>query len=250
MSLPTATEIEHACLKAWPALEEEHDGAWIARFANGYTKRANSVQSLDIGDDQDAARRLDLIAESYRQRGLRPTFRITPLAGPAVLVALEEKGWALYEPSLVLAMELPKRARPVAATTKLFEVTDPEWRQAQGAMAGYGEAESQALAGILDRIAVPARGVLVYDDSYRPVGAALAVNADGIAIFLNVVVDAAARGQGYGRAVMHAALNWTSQSGAERSAIQVLGDNETAKSLYRSLGFTEVYSYHYRRAPE
>lgn len=250
MSLPTATEIEHACLKAWPALEEERHGAWIARFANGYTKRANSVQSLDVDDDQDAPRRIEAVAQAYRQRGLRPTFRVTPLAGAGVLSALDDKGWAPYEPSLVLAMELPKRARPVAATTRLFEAADPEWRQAQGAMAGYGEAESSALAGILDKIAVPARGVLVYDDAYRPVGAALAINADGIAIFLNVVVDPSARGQGYGRAVMHAALNWTSQSGAERSAIQVLGDNETAQSLYRSLGFAEVYSYHYRRAPE
>ena len=32
-------------------------------------------------------------------------------------------------------MDLPKRSRLVPATTRLFEPTDPEWAQLQGAMA-------------------------------------------------------------------------------------------------------------------
>jgi N-acetylglutamate synthase len=247
MTQPVASEIETACLLAWPALETLRDGGWIARFARGYTKRANSIQSHDPADETDAAARIDALAQAYRARGLQPTFRITPLAGPGVIAALDAKGWQSFETSLVLAMPMTARARPVAATTRLFEPADPEWRQVQGAMAGYDAATFEALGAILDRIEVPARGVIVYDDAYRPAGAALGINAGGIAIFLNVVVDAAKRGQGYGRAVMNAALNWTGQSGASRAAIQVLADNVQAMPLYRSLGFEEVYSYHYRR---
>lgn len=247
MSLPNTAEIEAASLLAWPAVETLHDGAWVARFANGYTKRANSIQSLDVADHADAGERIEALAEQYRARGLRPTFRITPLAAPAVIAELDARQWDVYETSLVLAMPLRPVGRPVAALTKLFEPTDPQWMEAQGAMAGNDAATQASFAAITAQMTAPTRGILVFDDEYRPVGAALAVNANGIAIFLNVVVAEAARGQGYGRAVMHAALNWTSQSGAQSAAIQVLADNVPAVSLYRSLGFTEMYSYHYRR---
>jgi ribosomal protein S18 acetylase RimI-like enzyme len=62
-----------------------------------------------------------------------------------------------------------------------------------------------------------------------------------------VVTRASARGKGYGRAVMSAALNWTREAGGTSAVIQVLASNAPAVSLYRSLGFTEAYSYHYRR---
>lgn len=243
------SEIERATLSAWPALEEIADGSWMARFAHGYTKRANSIHSLDPADDSDAGGRIDRLAEHYRARGLRPVFRLTPLAGAAISSALDAKGWDLNEPSQVLSMALSKRQRLVSAPTKYFEPTDPEWRQLQGAMAAYPPQTSQTLGMILDRLAVPARGVIVYDEAYQPAGAALAVLAQNIAVFLNVVVDPAKRGQGFGRAVMHAGLNWTSQMGATGAAIQVLADNAPALSLYRSLGFADSYGYHYRRAP-
>jgi len=246
----TATQIEQATLLAWPSLETITDGAWSARFARGYTKRANSIHSLDLSDDGDAEARLDVLADEYRARNLRPTFRVTPLAGSGIIAALDAKGWETFEQSLVLSMPLAKRQRLVSAAPKYFEPTDPEWRNIQGAMAGYDAASLVSLGQILDQLNVPARGVVVCDETYRPAGAALAVQAEGTAIFLNVVVDPERRGEGFGRAVMHAALNWTSQMGATYAALQVLADNDAALALYRKLGFTDVYGYHYRRAPQ
>ena len=248
MTLSTA-EIEQATLLAWPALEEVSDGAWVARFARGYTKRANSIHSTDPADDRDIAARLERFSELYRQRGLRPIFRITPLASPAIGTVLDREGWDSFEPSLVLAMDLPKRMRPVPVRTAFFEPTDPQWLELQGALSHDDEAAGASLAAIVARIAVPARGLVVYDAEGTPAGAALAVNSGGVAVFLNVVVDANKRGQGLGRSVMLAASNWTSQSGATRAAIQVLADNTVAIGLYQSLGFSERYRYHYRRAP-
>jgi len=69
-------------------------------------------------------------------------------------------------------------------------------------------------------------------------------------IYLNVVTHPSARGMGYGRAAMSAALNWVRSRGAHHSALQVLADNLPALNLYASLGFGEVYPYIYRRAPD
>lgn len=241
--------IEQATLLAWPALEEITDRSWSARFARGYTKRANSIHCLDLADDGDAGGRINALAGQYGRRGLRPTFRLTPLAGPAIGAALDEQRWDIHEPSLVLSMPLGKRQYQVPSPTRYFEAADPEWRQVQGALAGYSLETAILLGSILDQIKVPACGVVVYDKALQPAGAALAVTVGEIAVFLNVVVDRSRRGQGFGRAVMHAALNWTGQMGAGLGAIQVLADNGVALSLYRSLGFADSYGYHYRRAP-
>jgi len=58
VALPSAAVFERAGLKAWPGIEVEWDGTWVRRATNGYTKRANSVQSLDIADDANAPARL------------------------------------------------------------------------------------------------------------------------------------------------------------------------------------------------
>jgi len=79
----------------------------------------------------------------------------------------------------------------------------------------------------------------------------MAVNAGGIGIYHNVVnAGRSPRPMGFGRAVMAAALDWTQQVGAESAAIQVVDDNAPAISLYHSLGFSEVYRYHYRTPSE
>lgn len=245
-NLPSVLAIETACQSAWPALEEVRDRHWVGRFARGYTKRANSIQSFDASDDGEAAPRLAAMAAHYAARNLPPCYRVTPLTGPGVIAALEAGGWQMFERSLVLAMPLRKLLRPVGALTQGFEPAEPEWLQTQLRLAD-NEANAENLRAIVGQIKVPARGILAYDGDQQPVGAALAINADGIAIFLNVVVAATARGQGYGRAVMHAALNWASRNGATAAAIQVLADNPAAVPLYRSLGFTDYYEYHYRR---
>ena len=241
--------IERATLLAWPALDEVVDGALVARFGRGYTKRANSIYSTDPADGSDLSRRIETLSGQYRARGLRPIVRVTPLAAPSLTTTLDQMNWDRHEQSLVLAMDLPRRMRPVPARTALFAPTDPDWLAIQSQLSGYDPDTGAVLAAILGRLAVPARGLVVYDEDGAPAGAALAVNSQGIAVFLNVVVDPDRRGRGFGRAVMLAALNWTAQSGASHAAIQVLADNSVALGLYRSLGFADQYDYHYRRAP-
>jgi len=43
---------------------------------------------------------------------------------------------------------------------------------------------------------------------------------------------------------------WAKNRGARRAWLQVVTTNIPAVSLYRSLGFEEVYRYAYRMAPE
>lgn len=247
--LSTVLAIETAYLSAWPALETIEQRSWKARFSRGYTKRANSIHAFDPTDEADAGPRIIELAEAYRARNLRPTFRVNPLTGPAITAALDDEGWDVYEPSLVLFLPEPGKLRAVAEVTHAVAPTDPVWARAQARMANYSQETQETLALVLARLPQKAAGILVYNEAQQPVAAALSMIADGIAVYNNVVVDAGERGKGYGRALMHGAFNWAVQNGAERHAIQVLANNAQAVPLYKSLGFAEIYGYHYRRAP-
>lgn len=243
---PSILLLEQAFLSAWPALENEADRGWVRRFADGYTKRANSVQSMDPSDDSDAEERLALFRKWAEARGIEPTFRATPLASEKVLAALNRLDWQPFEQSTVMAKPVGAAFTPKHAF-KLFDATDPSWYDVQARMSGYSEDTTIALRDMLGRITTPATGILVYDDKGEVAASALTNNNEGIGVYLNVVVRPSARGQGFGRSVMQVALNWSQTAGAYWAAIQVVSDNVPAVNLYRSLGFDEIYRYHYRR---
>lgn len=246
----SVSQIEGATLTAWPALRQAHDGLWLWRYARGFTKRANSIHCLDPSDGAYAEIRLQRLAEMSRRHGIPAMFRVTPLTAPEIVGVLDGLQWQEFEPSLVLAMEMPDEDFPVDFHARYFEPGDPEWYKAQAHMSGYDADTVEVLAEVLNTIPCQAQGVLVYHKAGLPVAAALAAVASGIGIYLNVVTHPSARGMGYGRAVMSAALNWVRAMGAQHSALQVLADNDPALRMYGSLGFGEVYSYVYRRAPQ
>lgn len=248
-ALPSILRIEAACLSAWPSIALVHDGGWIWRFAHGYSKRANAFQSLDPSDDGDAEERIATLAALSRRHGIEPIFRVTPLAGPGVVAALDGLGWTAFEESRVLAMPLAAVAVP-DGDVRLFNPGDPRWYRAEAGLAGYDARAVETLRTLLALIAPESKGFVVHGRDGTPAAAALAVNAGGIGVFLNVVADRTRRRQGFGRAVMQAALGWTHERGARYAALQVGSDNASAIALYESLGFVECYRYHYRRPPK
>lgn len=247
--LPSIRQIEAACLSAWPAIGVVHDGAWLWRFAHGYSKRSNSFQSLDPTDDDDAARRIEWLSGLSLRHGIEPVFHVTPLAGPNVVAALDRAGWVEFDESRVLAMNLEGVAFEPRGDVRYLDAADPRWYRAQAALSGYTGKTAETLRTLLGLIAPEARGILVYGSDGTPTAAALAVNACGIGVFLNVVTDKSRRRQGHGAAVMRAAIDWTIRNGARAAAVQVVSDNAPALALYESLGFVEQCRYQYRRPP-
>ena len=242
----TILQIEAATISSWPSITSAMDGMWLARFARGYSRRSNSMQCLDPADDREAPARLRRMADLYALNSRDPIFRVTPLTGAGVMAALDADGWAPEDESRVLSMPLV-RDYPELADVKAYDATDRNWLEAVGDLQGHDKRMRETLAIIVGLIAHRQAGLLVRDAAGDPAAAALAVSASGIGVCHSVVVRSDQRGKGLGRAVMHAALNWARSTGATDAAIQVLGTNTPAISLYTSLGFSEAYRYHYRR---
>jgi GNAT superfamily N-acetyltransferase len=247
LALPGAAEIERASLKAWPGLEVEYDGAWVRRAANGYTKRANSVQSLDPADDGDAEARLAASVRWFGERHLPPVFRVTPLAGPRLVAALDAGGWPTLDHSRLMAMDLgptaPDRRGEVLAAG------DPAFLEAQRRLQGYDATAAAGLAAVLGVLTVPAAGIVLHAADGTAVAAALMSLADGIVLTGNVVTAAGERRKGHAAAMMRTGLAWAYAQGARVAALNVLADNAPAIALYERLGYAAQYDYGYRRSP-
>lgn len=247
MALPAAGAIERAGLRCWPGLEAELDGAWIRRAANGYSKRANSVQSLDAADDGNAPARIEAARRWFAARSLPAVFRLTPLAGPGIVAALDAAGWRSIDASRLLAMELI--SMPADPRAKAYHPLDARFTEAQQRLAGLSEETVGKLAAVLRAIDVPARGMVLHAADGRALAASLVAVADGIVFTGNVVTDAAERRRGHGAAMMRAGLAWAHAEGARIAALNVAAGNLAAAALYRRLGYAAQYKYCYRVPP-
>jgi Acetyltransferases len=243
MTLPDIAAFERAGLKAWPGIAVEWDGAWVRRAANGYTKRANSLQCFDPGDNDDAPARLEAGRAWFAARNLPPVIRTTPLQSPALTAALDAADWRAIDRSHLYAMPLGE-TEPDPQGRALAPL-DPDFLAAQQALQEYGAGTMDHLRALLAVLTVPAAGIVIYRDG-APVASGLMAIADGIVITGNVITDPTRRRQGLAAAMMRTGLAWARANGAIIAALNVQADNEAAKALYGGLGYRHQYDYLYR----
>lgn len=85
----------------------------------------------------------------------------------------------------------------------------------------------------------PISGVLVV--TVRDVMKAPIVRPARVAEIENLVVDSAARRQGIGKSLVHAALAWSREVRAERTELGVYDFNDGARQFWESMGFATVF---------
>ena len=112
MDFENIRQIEEAGLNAWPSHQQVLYDGWLLRFADGYTKRANSVNPVyksPLGIDE----KIEACEGFYRKMGLPPVFRLTPLAQEALDPSLAARGYRVLHPTRVLTLDLKDWAAPV-----------------------------------------------------------------------------------------------------------------------------------------
>ena len=241
--MPTVETFERAGLKAWPGIEVEWDGAWVRRAANGYTKRANSLQCFDPTDAREAEGRLVEAVGWFARRKLPPVVRTTPLESPALTAALDAANWRRIDQSHLYAMPLVSQQPDPGGT--ILDLADPLFLSAQRNLQHYQPAQMRKLQALLASMRVPACGIVIERDG-NVVASGLMAIANGIVIAGNVITDPARRRQGLAVAMMRTGLAWAHDQGATIAALNVQADNQPGKALYASLGYTHQYDYSYR----
>jgi ribosomal protein S18 acetylase RimI-like enzyme len=246
MELPGTAAVERACLTAVPAPRVAFDGAAVIRAGHGPggSGRANSACWLDPDDDEALAARLARIKAWYERLDRAPRLRITPLAPPALERLLAQKGWARTGETVVMAAPLDTLPLP-DGETEMAEAPSEAWlgvREAGGEASPARMAEKRATPSLL---MVPGAWISVPHEG-RLGAVAFAAAVGELAMLGDVTTLLPWRGRGLGRRACLAALGWARAEGARFGVLQVEADNDAALSLYRRLGFRELYRYAYR----
>lgn len=232
-----ALEIEPCVYRSWRAREcAEYDG-WELRYADGFSRRGNSVfpagsSSIPLNE------KLDWCREWYRERGLGLVIRQTPATEPGLDELLEAEGFSREGVTHVMVGEVGT----ASGGLRVHETSSAGWLQTAAELWGFDIASPTGWRAIIDRIDLPAGFVCVGGEA---AGLAI-VDGSWMGLF-EIIVAPSQRRKGLGRLVTNSLLNWGSGVGAERAYLQVVGTNDSAIEFYRALGFERAYSYWYRR---
>jgi GNAT superfamily N-acetyltransferase len=236
--------IEEATFNAWPASRTLLLDGWVLRFANGYTKRANSVNPLHNAT-LPADQKLALCEQLYASDGQPCRFRLADLGPDTALDGmLETCGYYVLDRSLVLLCDL-ERPGPWHTTRYGASARQAEWMDSYGRLSNVAPSTREPHSAILSNIAAPAF-LAQRCDHDRVVACGLAVCEGALVGLFDIVVDPAERRRGHGRRLLEELLAWAYARGARRAYLQVVEQNQAARALYASLGFKPAYRYWYR----
>jgi ribosomal protein S18 acetylase RimI-like enzyme len=237
--------IEELSLNAWRALQTVLYDGWLLNFANGYTRRANSVQTL-YPSTLDLEEKIDYCEALYTARGLNTVFKLTGAEqSPDLEVALIRRGYVQDSSVSIQTRSLLDVPPSLASTdveieTNLTKVWLADFCRLRDIEAKHLSTMRAMLSNI-----VPQAGFfrLLLDNEVAAVG--LGVVEHGYVGLYDLTTDVSLRNRGFGTQLILSIFKWGREHGAHTAYLQVAHGNTHALNLYHKLGFREVYRYWY-----
>jgi GNAT superfamily N-acetyltransferase len=241
--------IEELSLSGWPALQTQLYDGWILRFAEGHTKRSNSVNplypsSLPIGG------KIEDCEAIYADRGLSPTFKLLEDPSQAPLDReLARRGYGILDPTSVQRLGLSswaaKREPPSGFRVELRRDFGRGWAEDYCSLNRIEEKRA-IVERILGNVICEKLVARAYIEDTLVACGYGALDQGWVGLF-DIVVREGERGRGFGEGLVGAILSEARERGAGQAYLQVVAANAPAVKLYAKLGFAEAYRYWYRR---
>ncbi|WP_442906855.1 GNAT family N-acetyltransferase [Kitasatospora sp. NBC_01246] len=251
-ALPVAPpeELQRIAARGWPAVEQEPLGGWTLRASAGFTRRANSVQTLgDPGLPLDEA--LATVRRWYAARGLPAWVEVSTPGSPEDLRGELDRLGAAYSPTLVRIAPLAPLARLGSGhrRVRLARTAGAEWMSLYRRVTGdpaVEEAARQVIHGGPSVWFATAPGA----PGQPPLAIGRCVIDGPWACFGAIEVAPYARRAGLATTLMAVLAARAAEEGATGAHLQVEAENDGAIALYDGLGFTTSHTYHYARLPQ
>lgn len=230
---------------------------WLLRFAQGFTKRANSVVPLYPGeqppDEQPLADKVRFCENLYARERLKTIFRLTSIGGghAALDDFLASRGYRQQDATDVLTRSLDRPAPGLQATApssmqpRLCLLPIERWLDVYGDLTGMPPTARALHGAILRGIPLPC-AYAVIGTAEAPLACGLAVLEQDLVGLFDVVTHPGARRAGHGTELVEGLLSWARDNGARRAYLQMVSANQAARALYDRLGFATLYHYWYR----
>ncbi|MHB9133829.1 MAG: GNAT family N-acetyltransferase [Armatimonadota bacterium] len=242
--------LEEMSMNAWPSQQQVLLDGWVLRFAEGYTRRANSVHPMYPGEGS-VTEKIARCEAIYREQDLPVIFKISPIIEPPLLDGiLERQGYALEATTSVQTVDLASvdidaidlhKGNPVRISGDI----EREWLLAYASFVGVERENSLFHRRIIDRIAHP-KCLATVMQGHFPVACGLGVLDLPYVGLYDIVTAPSCRGCGFATRIIAAIFAWARSFGATHSYLQVMADNTPALNLYAKLGYAHQYAYWYR----
>jgi ribosomal protein S18 acetylase RimI-like enzyme len=238
-------KLEEIALNAWPALETIQLDGWVIRYANGVTKRSNSVNPI-YTSSQNIDKKIDFCEKYYRSKSIPVCFKITEIAQSSGLdEMLDARGYAHQFDVLIQTMDISKFTGDIDKNIHLLEETDNLWLDHYIKMNGTKPSYKPVYKQIIDNILF-SKSLFTLTLNEVVIGCGLGVVEDKFVGLFDIVIDPQYRNQGFGKLLVENILKWGKNKEADTAYLQVLADNASAIRLYEKVGFKEAYRYWYR----
>jgi ribosomal protein S18 acetylase RimI-like enzyme len=240
-------QFEELSNNAWPALQSMQYDGWLLRFANGVTKRSNSV-NMHYPSTLDPEEKITYCEELYLGKGITPCFKVTAISDPPLIdEILEKRGYFIHSTISFQTLGITSgNTRQNDSRSFLRETAMREtWIDDFIRMNNFEPARRETYTGIMRQVITP-KCLVSLEDNGKTIGVGLGVCEGRYIGLFDLVVDPGYRKQGIGEGLVRSLVQWGAEQGAEVAYLQVLSDNLPAISLYKKLGFREIYTYWYR----
>jgi GNAT superfamily N-acetyltransferase len=238
-------QIEERTLNAWPALQEILYDGWVLRFADGYTRRSNSVNPIYEGS-QGVFEKTLTCEDIYKSRNLSPVFKISPLVYPRDLdEILEARGYEKEATTSVQSLNLELLPESDMPETLISCIPGDGWHGEYAELQGMGDREHHCFRKILAQTAATIFYLSVKANGKMVAGWLAILEGVYVGLF-GLITEPEKRGNGFGRRMVVDALGHARKQGAHLAYLHVLMRNDPALRLYAKLGFRESYHYWYR----
>ncbi|UFJ41074.1 GNAT family N-acetyltransferase [Brevibacillus humidisoli] len=239
--------IEELAANGWPAYIQQTLGAWRLRANMDVTKRANSVYTS--GPFPEHGEWLDIVEDFYRRRSLSPCFHISETSPAELDGILDSAGYRKDSACFTMVAScgevMDRSVESDLFTSEFAGEASSEWIHAFIRLEGYSPGRYEGYVHIFSMIG-PKKAFVILREHGELIALGTAVVERGWAGLSNIVVAPEHRGKGAAIALLRSLADWSLRNGADQLYLQVLKDNSPALSLYRKMGFTPLYEYHYR----
>lgn len=243
--MSTLRLLEELSLNALPGLKTIYYDGWVLRFADGFMRRANSVNPL-YPSILPLDEKIDYCEAVYRGLHVHGTvFKLTSGAQPPELAdKLIQRGYREEARTSIQTLDLAHLPPAPPADLVMSETITDEWLRDYFALSGGDSARLPLFRHMLGLI-VPTTACFRLLIDGEPAAVGLAVVERGWVGLYDVVVRHEARKNGVGTRLVLNMLAWAHGCGAKHAYLQVIMANTPALNLYRKLGFHEAYQYWY-----
>jgi GNAT superfamily N-acetyltransferase len=230
---------------AWPALQTIQYDGWILRFANGVTRRSNSVNLL-YSSTLDTEEKIGYCERLYLSHDIPPCFKITQAADPADIdLVLSRHDYIITAVISFQVLDISNWCHEPLSDIRIETELNPRWIDAFISMNGYDTARKPTYIEIMRQLRTP-KCLISLTRGHQTIGVGLGVVEGPYIGFFDIVVDPSYRQTGLGYLIVENLLRWGRKNGALTAYLQVLTNNTPAIRLYEKMGFREKYQYWYR----